>query len=73
MERVNLVINYGNDRNIVDFPFERNTYLHRVGRAGRFGTRGVTINFVKPYKESRERHSDEEVFEEVQEGFKIKI
>lgn len=41
IERVNLVINY-------DFPQDRDTYLHRVGRAGRFGTKGLAINFVKP-------------------------
>jgi ATP-dependent RNA helicase UAP56/SUB2 len=31
-----------------DFPLDRDTYLHRVGRAGRFGTKGMAINFVKP-------------------------
>lgn len=40
IERVNLVINY-------DFPFDRETYLHRVGRAGRFGTKGMAINFIR--------------------------
>jgi len=30
-----------------DFPQSRDTYLHRVGRAGRFGTKGMAINFVK--------------------------
>lgn len=40
IERVNLVINY-------DFPQSRDIYLHRVGRAGRFGTKGLAINFVK--------------------------
>ena len=44
IERVNLVINY-------DFPFERNTYLHRVGRAGRFATKGTNINFIRPEKD----------------------
>ena len=33
----------------------------------------MTINFVKPYKEPREKVGDKEVFEEVQDGFKIKI
>lgn len=32
----------------VDFPGDRDSYLHRVGRAGRFGTKGLAINFVKP-------------------------
>ena len=33
VERVNVVINY-------DFPDKADEYLHRVGRAGRFGTKG---------------------------------
>jgi ATP-dependent RNA helicase UAP56/SUB2 len=44
IERVNLVINY-------DFPEERETYLHRIGRAGRFGTRGVVVNFIDPHND----------------------
>jgi ATP-dependent RNA helicase UAP56/SUB2 len=38
-ERVNVVINY-------DMPDEEDTYLHRVGRAGRFGTKGLAVSFV---------------------------
>merc|ERR1712188_209871 len=38
IERVNIVINY-------DMPDESDTYLHRVGRAGRFGTKGLAITF----------------------------
>lgn len=38
-ERVNLVINY-------DMPDNSDTYLHAVGRAGRFGTKGVAISFI---------------------------
>ncbi len=34
VERVNVVINY-------DFPGDADTYMHRVGRAGRFGTKGM--------------------------------
>jgi len=43
--QVTLVINY-------DIPLTRNnapdpeTYLHRIGRSGRFGRKGVAINFV---------------------------
>lgn len=40
MQQVNLVINY-------DFPRDSETYLHRVGRAGRFGNKGLAINFIK--------------------------
>lgn len=39
VRRVNLVIN-------LDLPPEAATYLHRVGRTGRFGTFGIAINFV---------------------------
>ena len=37
---VNVVINF-------DFPKNAETYLHRIGRSGRYGRKGVTINFVK--------------------------
>eukprot|EP00438_Fugacium_kawagutii_P036503 Skav207202 [mRNA] locus=scaffold2886:13733:18410:- [translate_table: standard] len=39
IERVNIVINY-------DMPDESDSYLHRVGRAGRFGTKGLAVTFV---------------------------
>jgi len=39
IERVNVVINF-------DFPKEKETYMHRVGRAGRFETKGCAISFI---------------------------
>jgi len=39
IERVNVVINY-------DMSTDADSYLHRVGRAGRFGTKGLAISFV---------------------------
>lgn len=36
---VNVVINF-------DFPKYSETYLHRIGRSGRFGHLGLAINFV---------------------------
>lgn len=39
VQNVSLVINY-------DIPREPETYLHRIGRSGRFGRKGVAINFV---------------------------
>lgn len=36
---VNVVINF-------DFPKMSETYLHRVGRSGRYGHLGLAINFV---------------------------
>ncbi|KAI8378046.1 P-loop containing nucleoside triphosphate hydrolase protein [Radiomyces spectabilis] len=41
IDRVNLVIN-------VDFPWEIETYLHRVGRTGRFGMSGIAVNLIGP-------------------------
>ena len=38
-ERVNLVAN-------LDLPPSGESYAHRVGRTGRFGTRGVAVTFV---------------------------
>ncbi|KAL4614857.1 hypothetical protein ACB092_07G083400 [Castanea dentata] len=38
--KVSLVINY-------DLPNNRELYIHRIGRSGRFGRKGVAINFVK--------------------------
>ena len=35
-----MVINY-------DLPNNRELYIHRIGRSGRFGRKGVAINFVK--------------------------
>uniref|UniRef100_A0A3Q4GEM9 DEAD (Asp-Glu-Ala-Asp) box polypeptide 39B n=1 Tax=Neolamprologus brichardi TaxID=32507 RepID=A0A3Q4GEM9_NEOBR len=39
IERVNIAFNY-------DMPEDSDTYLHRVARAGRFGTKGLAITFV---------------------------
>lgn len=39
IERINIVFNY-------DMPDSSDQYLHRVGRAGRFGTKGLAISFV---------------------------
>lgn len=29
-----------------DLPTNRENYIHRIGRSGRFGRKGVAINFV---------------------------
>merc|ERR1711964_152180 len=39
IQAVNLVINY-------DLPSCRDTYIHAVGRVGRYGRKGVAINFI---------------------------
>ena len=59
IERVNIVINY-------DFPESSDTYLHRVGRAGRFGTKGLAISFVSS-------DDDEEQLTAVQSRFEVNV
>uniref|UniRef100_A0A146ULS5 RNA helicase n=1 Tax=Fundulus heteroclitus TaxID=8078 RepID=A0A146ULS5_FUNHE len=39
VQQVSLVINF-------DLPKDRESYIHRIGRGGRFGRKGVAINFV---------------------------
>ena len=39
VQQVSLVINY-------DLPNNRELYIHRIGRSGRFGRKGVAINFL---------------------------
>eukprot|EP00758_Cryptobia_borreli_P001867 Tbor_TRINITY_DN2599_c0_g1::TRINITY_DN2599_c0_g1_i1::g.471::m.471/K12614/DDX6, RCK, DHH1; ATP-dependent RNA helicase DDX6/DHH1 len=39
IQAVNVVINF-------DFPKNSETYLHRIGRSGRFGHLGLAVNFV---------------------------
>merc|ERR1711904_698770 len=59
IERVNIVINY-------DMPEDSDSYLHRVGRAGRFGTKGLALTFVAT-------DEDLEVLKKVQERFEVNI
>jgi len=41
IQQVSLVINY-------DLPTSKEKYIHRIGRSGRFGRKGVAVNFVTP-------------------------
>merc|ERR1711934_415849 len=59
IERVNIVINY-------DMPDDSDSYLHRVGRAGRFGTKGLAISFCSG-------EEDAEVLKKVQGRFEVNI
>lgn len=59
IERVNIVFNY-------DMPEDSDTYLHRVARAGRFGTKGLAITFVSD-------ETDVKVLNDVQERFEVNI
>merc|ERR1719356_667544 len=40
VQQVSLVVCY-------DLPPSRELYIHRIGRSGRFGRKGVAINFVR--------------------------
>jgi superfamily II DNA/RNA helicase len=59
IERVNIVFNY-------DMPEDSDTYLHRVARAGRFGTKGLAITFVSD-------ESEVKVLNQIQERFVVNI
>ncbi|KAI6660375.1 Eukaryotic initiation factor 4A-I-like [Oopsacas minuta] len=42
VQQVSLVINF-------DLPPQRDSYIHRIGRSGRFGRKGVAINFIRTH------------------------
>jgi ATP-dependent RNA helicase UAP56/SUB2 len=54
-----LAINY-------DLPAEADSYLHRVGRAGRFGTKGLAISFVSS-------EQDKEVLKSIEKRFEVAL
>lgn len=43
-DKVNLVIN-------LDLPWDTETYFHRIGRAGRFGSYGMAISIISTGEE----------------------
>jgi len=49
IQQVSIVINF-------DIPKCQHTYLHRIGRSGRWGRKGVAINFLTKYDGARLRH-----------------
>ena len=59
--QVNLVINY-------DLPPDKETYIHRIGRCGRFDKKGVAITMVK-----MEDASDNKLFNRMKFYYRIKI
>ena len=58
---VSLVINY-------DLPKSKETYIHRIGRSGRFGKKGVSITLVKMHD-----HSDVRNLNKLKNQYKIDI
>ena len=59
IEKINIVFNY-------DMPDNADSYLHRVGRAGRFGTKGLAITFMST-------DEDKAVLDEIQKRFEVKV
>eukprot|EP01084_Bolivina_argentea_P029558 54884_1 len=55
---ISLVINY-------DLPTDKSTYIHRIGRSGRYGKKGCAINFV--------RDEDETDLRELEQFYNTKI
>jgi len=41
VQQISLVINF-------ELPVCRENYIHRIGRSGRFGRKGASINLVEP-------------------------
>ncbi|KAL9092870.1 MAG: hypothetical protein Q9165_004288 [Trypethelium subeluteriae] len=56
---INVAINY-------DLPSDADSYFHRVGRAGRFGTKGLAISFISS-------EQDQEVLSAVEKRFTVRI
>ena len=80
VQQVSLVINY-------DFPHEIESYIHRIGRGGRFGRKGYAINFVvndkgdrndrynrnNDRRDRRQRNNDMQNFKQVVEYYETQI
>lgn len=58
VQQVSLVINY-------ELPTQKENYIHRIGRAGRFGRKGVTINLIS--------EDEAKAMEEIEKHYNIKL
>ena len=58
IEQIGIVINY-------DLPYDYASYIHRIGRSGRFGKIGVAINFIT--------NNDHQNLDGIENHYKIKI
>jgi superfamily II DNA/RNA helicase len=52
VQQVSMVINF-------DIPKSEHTYLHRIGRSGRWGRKGIAINFQTKYDVERLKYFEE--------------
>eukprot|EP01135_Chromosphaera_perkinsii_P000554 Nk52_evm16s123 gene=Nk52_evmTU16s123 len=53
LDKVSLVIN-------LDAPYDKETFFHRIGRTGRFGTYGISISILSDFKMYPEQESEVE-------------
>jgi superfamily II DNA/RNA helicase len=60
VQQVSVVVNY-------DIPKCVHTYLHRIGRSGRWGRKGVGINFVTKYDIDKMRAIEQHYHTEIKE------
>jgi len=58
VQQVSLVVNY-------DIPENMENYIHRIGRSGRFGRKGIAINFITK--------DDIRLLKQIEKVYKIKI
>ena len=65
VQQVSIVINF-------DIPYSIDNYIHRIGRSGRFGRKGVAVNLIT-YSDIRKLHDIEKYYstqiEELPENF----
>jgi len=66
LEKINIVINYDMPKAGTTHDDHVDTYLHRVGRTARFGTKGLALSFIASPE-------DEETLKKIQERFVLKI
>ena len=52
IQQLSLVINF-------DLPREKETYIHRIGRSGRYGRKGVAINLINDREVEYMKHIEE--------------
>tara|TARA_B110001469_G_C9598037_1_gene297029 strand:- start:16 stop:1221 length:1206 start_codon:yes stop_codon:yes gene_type:complete len=67
VQQVSLVINY-------DIPNNIESYIHRIGRSGRFGRKGTSINFLTRYDVKKMKDIEEyyhTIIEELPADFKL--
>ena len=58
VQQVSLVINF-------ELPVQRENYIHRIGRSGRFGRKGCAINLLSP--------EDSRMMEEIERHYSTKV